>query len=89
MSKEQFSSVWDAIEDTPAKAENMKRRSQLMMDLKNHITNTGMSMADAAVLCGVTEARVSDLMNGKITRLDLDALVEMAVAAGLRVPTQG
>ena len=30
MSNETFTSVWDAIEDTPAEAENMKRRSALM-----------------------------------------------------------
>ena len=33
MSKKQFSSVWDAIEDTPEEAENMKLRSSLMMAL--------------------------------------------------------
>jgi predicted XRE-type DNA-binding protein len=27
MSNERFTSVWDAIEDTPAQAENMKLRS--------------------------------------------------------------
>ena len=31
MSSERFASVWDAIEDTPAEAENMKLRSALMM----------------------------------------------------------
>jgi hypothetical protein len=32
MSNETFASVWDAIEYTPAEAENMKLRSTLMMD---------------------------------------------------------
>ena len=30
MSNERFASVWDAIEDTPAEAEDMKLRSKLM-----------------------------------------------------------
>jgi hypothetical protein len=30
MSNPRFTSVWDAIEDTPAEAENMKLRSVLM-----------------------------------------------------------
>ena len=34
MSNEQFTSVWDAIEDTPEEAENMKLRSGLMVGLK-------------------------------------------------------
>ena len=32
-----FASVWDAIEDTPAEAENMKVRSALMMQLNQHL----------------------------------------------------
>ena len=42
MSKEQhFDSVWDAIEDTPEEAENMKLRSVLMMVLKEYIEQIG------------------------------------------------
>ena len=85
MSKQRFASVWDAIEDTPAEAENMRLRSILMMALKNHLTGTGMSQAQAAKLLGVTQPRVSDLMRGKINLFGLDALVNMATAAGLQI----
>ena len=37
---QRFSSVWDAIEDSPKMAENMKLRSVLMMALTDHITRT-------------------------------------------------
>ena len=85
MSNERFASVWDAIEDTPAEAENMKLRSSLMMALKEHIARTGMTQSEAALLFGVTQPRVSDLMRGKISLFGLDALVNMAAAAGLHV----
>lgn len=85
MSNKPFASVWDAIEDTPAEAENMKLRSTLMMALKDHITRTGMSQAQAAKLFGVTQPRISDLVRGKINLFGLDALVNMAAAAGLQV----
>ncbi|MDX9840586.1 MAG: helix-turn-helix domain-containing protein [Desulfobulbus sp.] len=85
MSKQRFASVWDAIEDTPEEAENMRLRSILMMALKNHLTRTGMSQAQAAKLLGVTQPRVSDLMRGKINLFGLDALVNMATAAGLQI----
>ena len=85
MSDRRFASVWDAIEDTPQEAENMKLRSVLMMALKDHIARTGTSQAQAAKLFGVTQPRVSDLMRGKINLFALDALVNMAAAAGLRV----
>jgi len=85
MSNKQFASVWDAIEDTPEEAENMKLRSSLMMALKAHLANSGLSQTEAAKLFGVTQPRISDLMRGKINLFGLDALVNMAAAAGLHV----
>jgi predicted XRE-type DNA-binding protein len=85
MSTEKFVSVWDALEETPIHAENMKLRSSLMMALKAHLTRTGISQVQAAKLFGVTQPRVSDLMRGKINLFGLDALVNMAAAAGLHV----
>lgn len=85
MSKQRFASVWEAIEDTPEEAENMKLRSALMMALKNHLARTEMSQAQAAQLLGVTQPRISDLMRGKINLFGLDALVNMATAAGLHI----
>jgi len=38
MNKQRFTSVWDAIEDTPEQAANMKLRSVLMIALKDRIT---------------------------------------------------
>ena len=85
MSSQRFASVWDAIEDTAEEAENMKLRSVLMSALKERITRAEISQAQAAELLGVTQPRVSDLMRGKINLFGLDALVNMATAAGLHV----
>jgi predicted XRE-type DNA-binding protein len=85
MSKKRFASVWDAIEDTPEKAENMKLRSSLMIALKVHLERSGLSQAQIAKLFGITQPRVSDLLRGKINLFGLDALVNMATVAGLRV----
>jgi predicted XRE-type DNA-binding protein len=85
MNKKRFANVWDAIEDTPAQAENMKLRSTLMMALKDHIVRAGLSQSEAAKLLGVTQPRVSDLMRGKIELFGLDTLVNMIGAAGLHV----
>ncbi len=85
MANERFTSVWDAIEDTSAQAENMKLRSSLMMALKDHIAAEGLNQGEAAKLFGVTQPRISDLMRGKIDLFGIDTLVNMASAAGLRV----
>jgi predicted XRE-type DNA-binding protein len=52
MSKTLFADVWDAVEDTPAQAENKKLRSTLIMALKDRIARTGLSQSEAARLLG-------------------------------------
>lgn len=85
---QRFESVWDAIEDTPAQAENMKVRSALMIALKERIKAEGLSQASAAKLFGVTQPRISDLLRGKITLFGIDTLINMLAAAGLHVQLQ-
>jgi len=85
MTTESFKSVWDAIEDTPAEAGNMKLRSTLMISLEQHIRAEGWTQAEAARRLGVTQPRISDLLRGKVGLFGLDTLVNMAVAAGLHV----
>jgi predicted XRE-type DNA-binding protein len=82
---ERFDNIWDAIEDTPAKAENMKIRSSLMIALQQHIAQSGMSQKQAAKVFGVTQPRISDLMRGHIDLFAIDSLINMLAAAGLRV----
>ncbi len=85
MSNERFTSVWDAIEDTPEQAENMKVRSGLMMALKSHITRAGLTQLEAAKLFCVTQPRISDLLRGKISVFSVDTLINMTAAAGMHV----
>jgi len=85
MAKQRFTSVWDALEETPAQAENMKLRALLMHSLRQHIERKQLSQAEAAKLFGVTQPRISDLMRGKIDLFAIDTLVNMLAAAGMHV----
>jgi predicted XRE-type DNA-binding protein len=85
MSKQKFSSVWDAIEDTPQQAASMKARSALMIELQVYIKSSGLTQRQAADLFGVTQPRISDLVRGKIELFSLESLVDMATAAGMKV----
>lgn len=80
-----FDSIWDAIEDTPEQAENMKIRSSLMRSIQERIRAEGWSQQETAERFRVTQPRVSDLMRGKIEKFTIDTLVNMVVAAGLHV----
>jgi len=85
MSADRYASVWDATEDTPPEAKNMKLRAAVMMALEEQIKRQGWTQGEAARRLGVTQPRVSDLVRGKIDLFSLDALVNMVVAAGLHI----
>ncbi|MCZ4561209.1 XRE family transcriptional regulator [Rhodococcus sp. IEGM 1401] len=82
---QRFASVWDALSDTPAEAENLKVRSALMIKIKERIDEFGWSQTVAARNLGVTQPRISDLKTGKIDRFSVDNLINMAGTVGLTV----
>lgn len=86
MSTQQFESIWDAIEDSPGEAEEMKRRAGLMLMLADYVKQRRLSTTQAAKMFGVNEHLISQLIKGKISQFDLDALEGMAVVAGLAAP---
>ncbi|GAB36486.1 helix-turn-helix domain-containing protein [Gordonia otitidis] len=78
-------SVWDDIMDTPAEAENMRVRAALMRAVRERIGAFGWSQTVAAANLGITQPRVSELMNGRISKFSLDALVTLADQVGIHV----
>lgn len=82
---ETFKNVWDALEDDPAARESLKIKSRMMLDIEQHIKSMGITQAQAAKKMGVTQPRVSDLVNGKIDRFTIDMLITMLARLGLHV----
>ena len=80
-----FESVFDAIADTKEEAINFKIRSSLMTQLINEIKTQGWTQREAADRLGVTQPRISDLFQGKLSKFSLDALVNMLGAMGKNV----
>jgi len=85
MSTEVFESVWDALADTPAEAENMKLRSSLMIAITEAVSAWHVTQMEAVRRLGVTQPRLNDLLRGRIGKFSLDALVALAARAGLTV----
>ena len=80
-----FRSVWDALADSPEQAANLRARADLMRRIADLITAKGWTQVEAAERCGVSQPRINDLLNGRISRFSLDALVNIAAALGFRV----
>ncbi len=85
MKEQSFENVWDALEDTPEAAENMKLRSELMMAISRQLDKSEGTQAAKAKKLGITQPRLNDLLKGRINKFSLDALVTIAVNAGLNV----
>lgn len=85
MAENRFSSIWDALEDTPEEALNMRLRSQLMMKVSERVRAWDVSQKEAAKRLGVTQPRLNDLLKGKINKFSLDALVNLTTSADMHV----
>ena len=83
--KDQFTSVWDALEDDPVRMENLKLRSALMIQIAERIKDQGMTQSRAAEVLHITQPRISALLRGKISDFRLDSLVDMAHRLGMHV----
>lgn len=83
-----YQSAFDAICDTPAEAANMKLRAELMQHITATIKANGWTQSQAAQHCGITQPRMNDLLNGKINKFSLDALVNINAHLGQSISIQ-
>ena len=80
-----YSNVFEALEDDPAMAQNLKIRAELMNLLREFIKDEELNQKKAAEVFGVHQPRISDLMRGKINKFIIDMLVNMLARIGKSV----
>jgi predicted XRE-type DNA-binding protein len=85
MRRQRFRSVWDAIENSPAQAANMKARSEMMLAIRETVESWELTQSAGAKRLGLTQPRMNDLMRGRINKFSLDALINLAARAGLSI----
>ena len=83
--KREYESVWDALEDDPIRAQNLKLRSALMLEITEKIRAREFTQSQAAEILCISQPRVSTLIQGKIEKFRLDSLIDMAHRLGLQV----
>lgn len=85
MEQHKFKSAFDALCDTPQEAVNMRLRADLMIHIQHIIKDSGLTQKETALQCGITQPRLNDLLNGKINKFSLDALVNINASLGQMV----
>lgn len=83
--RQQFVSVWDAIEANPSDAAGMKARAELMRAIREVVEGWNETQSKSAKRLGVTQPRLNDLLRGRVDKFSLDALMSIADQAGLSV----
>jgi predicted XRE-type DNA-binding protein len=60
----------------------MKLRASMIREIRAKVEAAGWTQNKAAKQLGITQPRVSDLLNGKLSKFSLDALVNMLAVLG-------
>lgn len=61
----------------PVELSLLSLKTKMMMILSMVINDSGRNQADIALMLGVSQPRVSNLMRGKISKFSIDMLIEM------------
>ena len=69
----------------PTEAASLAIRSRLMLALREHIRRSGWTQSQAARVMGVTQPRISNLVQGRIDRFSVDCLIGLLQRCGLQV----
>ena len=69
----------------PEEAENLRLRSELIVQVRRILEGRKLTQAAGAQLFGVTQPRISDLVRGRIELFSIDGLVNMLAHAGVHV----
>ena len=69
----------------PEEAAILQMRAEIMADLRKFIATKKLTQAKAAVLFGVSQSRVSDLIRNKWEKFSLEMLIALATRAGMRI----
>jgi predicted XRE-type DNA-binding protein len=78
-----FENVWDALE--PEQSATMTLRSDVMIAITQKVRSWNTTQQRAARRLGITQSRLNDLLQGKINKFSLDALLTLASRARLKV----
>lgn len=82
---ESSGNVFTDLGYSPDEAAILQMRADLMANLRKFIKTKKLTQTEAAMLFGVSQSRVSDLITGKREKFSLEMLITLATKAGKHV----
>lgn len=80
-----YDNIFDAICDDQSEAADMQFRSDLMIVIRQVADNYKYTPKDLESVLGVSQPRVSELLNGKIEKCSSDKLLSYLAKLGFRI----
>lgn len=77
-----MSTAFELISSDPVEYNSMAMKSKLIVILTKFIRDQGWTQTFAAEKLGISQPRVSNLMNGKIDKFSIDMLMEILFKLG-------
>lgn len=77
--------VFEDLGFSPKEAMNIKIRADLIIELRSFILEKSWTQQQAAQFFNETQPRISNLMNGDISRFSIDKLVSMIGKTPLKI----
>ena len=74
--------VFEHLDFGREEAANLAIRADLMIFLTRYIEREGITQSEAGKRFGITQSRVSELINGRIDKFTIDKLVNIAARVG-------
>ncbi|WOI37282.1 helix-turn-helix transcriptional regulator [Alteromonas sp. CI.11.F.A3] len=84
----EYTNIFDAITEDAAEASELQTRSDLMIAIRDIVDAKGWDQKQAAAAMGITQPRVSDLVNGRIEKFSIDKLMTCLYKIGFRFKPQ-
>ena len=85
MIKKGSANIFEDLSFGAQESQNLLLRSQTMIALAQWFDASGLTQSEAAKMLGITQPRLNQMLKGKMDIFSLDALVNMATSAGMRV----
>ena len=84
MTSIKYTNIFDAVTDNAEEASELQTRADLMSVIRDIVQDNNWKQAEAATRMGLTQPRVSNLLNGKIDKFSIDLLMTCLFRLGYR-----
>ncbi len=79
------SNVFRDLGFSPEKSEHLLVRAELMVELQKRIASRRLKQGEVAEILGVSQPRVSNLLQGRLDLFSTDMLIDMLASFGVEV----